>query len=230
MEYRQDPPETDTVRISHLDVSDSDAAVLLFETSSGNYRGLYHFVPGAVAAVLWAGGVGGGFDGPARGMYPRLANVLKRRGIASLRLDYRMRGDMVGCVVDVMAGVEFLALSVQGRVALVGHSFGGAVVIAVGSTSNHVAGVAALSSQTYGASGVPLIAPRPVLFIHGASDLVLPASGSRELYAKARDPKEIRIHPGCGHGLDECREQVDSELTGWLLRVLAPVPAAQEDR
>jgi pimeloyl-ACP methyl ester carboxylesterase len=39
------------------------------------------------------------------------------------------------------------------RVVLVGHSFGGAVVITAGAVHDRVAGVVALASQTYGAPG-----------------------------------------------------------------------------
>jgi dienelactone hydrolase len=210
----------ETIRISLLDTYDGGTGVVLFESVTGNFEGRYHMVPDSEAGVIWVGGAGGGLDGPARGLYPRMADLLKKRGIASLRLDYRRPGDFSACVVDVMAGVEFLVLNGHGRIALVGHSFGGAVVIAAGEASSRVTAVAALSSQTHGTSAVSRLTPRPVIFLHGTEDTVLPDTCSRELFRKAGEPKELKLYAGCGHGLDECRSQVDDDLEEWLLRVL----------
>ena len=105
---------------------------------------------------------------------------------------------------------------------LVGHSFGGAVVIAAAVTADGpVVAVAALSSQTSGALGaVGALSPRPLLLVHGTADEVLPDACSRELYARAGEPKRLILYPGCRHGLDECRERLDRDLLGWLRGVL----------
>jgi alpha-beta hydrolase superfamily lysophospholipase len=103
----------------------------------------------------------------------------------------------------------------------VGHSFGGAVVInAALMNENDIIGVAALSSQTYGVGDVAKISPRPILFAHGEDDEVLPYTCSITLYERARQPKSLRLYPGCRHGLDDCREQLDSDLLGWLTETL----------
>lgn len=100
--------------------------------------------------------------------------------------------------------------------ALVGHSFGGAVVISAGALSDDVAAVAALSSQTYGTSLADQVSPRPLLLMHGTNDEILPDTCSRQIYERAREPKELRLYPGCRHGPDECRDQIDADLTAWL--------------
>jgi len=64
-------------------------------------------------------------------------------------------------------------------VALVGHSFGGAVVIRVGVASPAVATVAALSSQSYGTEDVASLAPRP-LFLATNSSLHIEPHALRE--------------------------------------------------
>ena len=171
------------------------------------------------------GGVGGGLEGPARGLYPRLAGQLKGRGLASLRLDFRHPGNLESCVTDVLAGVGFLRFSGHGRIGLVGHSFGGAVVIRAGAASEEVAAVAALSSQTWGTGAVNQLSPRPVLFLHGRADAILPDTCSRDLYRRAGEPKTLKLYAGCSHGLDECREQVDAFLGDWLVEALAAGPA-----
>lgn len=215
------PSRSEVFRISIVDSYNGGTGVVRFESDSGGFEGRYHPVPGSDAAVVWVGGVGGGLDGPAGGLFPRLAGSLKKRGIASLRIGYRRPGDLQGCITDVLAGLEFLVLNGHFRIALVGHSFGGAVVIAAGDAALPVAAVATLSSQTYGTSAVSRLSPRPVIFFHGTSDTVLHYGCSQDLYLRAGEPKELKLYDGCGHGLDECRYQIDGDLSEWLLQVLA---------
>jgi len=179
------------------------------------------------AGVLWVFGAGGGFGGPAGGVYHRLSRRLVQDGLTSLELDYRRAGDLVSCVADVLLGIDYLALLGCDRVALVGHSFGGAVVITAGALSRRVAAVAALSSQTYGAELAPRLSPRPLLLIHGADDDVLPPACSREIYRRAGEPKELILYPRCRHGLDGCKTDLDRDLSAWLRRVFLPAAAAE---
>jgi pimeloyl-ACP methyl ester carboxylesterase len=195
------------------------------KTRAGTIDCLYHVAPDGVAAVLWVGGAGGGLYGPANGLYPRLAGRLVDEHISSLRLDYRYPNHLDKCVHDTLRGVEYLGTRGRTRVVLVGHSFGGAVVITAGASSPAVVGVAALSSQTYGTSTAGGVAPRPLLLLHGMADAVLPDTCSRSIYRRAAEPKKLLLYPGCGHGLDECREQVDHDLLEWLREVLKPAAA-----
>src|SRR2546422_5461684 len=89
-------------------------------------------------------------------------------------LYYRHPGVYVESVLDVRAGLEFLKGRGCSRVVLVGHSFGGAVVIAAGTLTDQVVAVVALSPQTYGAQGAVYVAPRPLLIVHGLADTRLP--------------------------------------------------------
>ena len=108
------------------------------------------------------------------------------------------------------------------RVALVGHSFGGAVVIVAGALSPLVVAVAALSSQTYGSTGAAKLAPRPLLLIHGEDDTRLPAACSQQIYDWALEPKELVLYPGAGHSLRECGAKLREALARWLLRHVGP--------
>ncbi|HEX8568913.1 MAG TPA: dienelactone hydrolase family protein [Caulobacteraceae bacterium] len=173
------------------------------------------------AAVLWVFGSGGGLGGPAGGLYTRLGGRLAAEGVASLELDYRRPGALQDCVADVLVGAAWLESLGKERLVFVGHSFGGAVVVAAALRSASVAAVAALSPQTYGAEAVADLAPRPILFVHGEADEVLPASCSTALYAAAEEPKQLILYPGCRHGLDDCREALDRDLLAWLRLVLA---------
>jgi uncharacterized protein len=128
-------------------------------------------------------------------------------------------------VSDVLVGLGYLESLGKSRTVLVGHSFGGAVVISAGAISPSVIAVAA-SSQTAGTAAVAALSPKPVIFVHGSADEVLPDRCSRDLHARAREPKELILYPGCRHGLDQCRESLDRDLTRWLERMFQ-LPATQ---
>lgn len=176
------------------------------------------------AAVLWVFGAGGGLGGPAGGVYTRLGQRLRPRGITSLELAYRYPGRLQDCVQDVLLGLDWLGSEGRRRVVLVGHSFGGAVVITAGAISEAVIAVAALSSQTRGTEAVAELTPRPLLVAHGTADEVLPDACAKDIHRRAREPKDLILYPGCRHGLDQCREALDRDLLGWLERLLRLAP------
>lgn len=194
----------------------------LINTSRGNIFSLFHPTQTMDAAVVWVWGAGGGVTGPANGIYVRVAEKLAAEGIASLRLDYRLPNDLYECVLDTLAGVTLLSGVGFKRVALVGHSFGGAVVIAAAPYNDKVVAVAGLSSQSAGAQRVADIAPRPLLLVHGTDDAIIPTRASQFIYDLAQQPKELRFYEGAGHGLTECRQELDELLFGWLKEKLAP--------
>jgi pimeloyl-ACP methyl ester carboxylesterase len=214
---------------------DGGGVMLRMHTSLGDIRcRLHRAEDGDGAAVVWVFGSGGGLGGPAGGVYERLAVRLRSRGVTSLQVDYRRPAHLAHSVLDTLAGMYLLEggeLAVPGRVALVGHSFGGAVVISAGTLHPSVGAVAAMSSQTFGTEAVSTLRDRPLLLIHGEDDEVLPSDCSRDIFRRAADPKDLIVYPGCRHGLDQCRDDLDRDLTAWLERSLGlssstPTPAA----
>jgi pimeloyl-ACP methyl ester carboxylesterase len=208
------------LRAIEVDPPADGVEVVRLHTDDGIIDCRFHPIEQGDAAIIWMGGAHGGLDGPAGGMYPRLARHLAAQSVASLRLEYRNPGDLDACVLDVLIGVAFLEERDFDRVVLVGHSFGGAVAISAGVLSEAVVGVAALSSQTYGTDDVDQLSPTPLLLMHGTSDEILPDRCSRSIFERAREPKALKLYAACNHGLDACRESVDRDLNAWLLRVL----------
>lgn len=178
----------------------------------------------ASVAVVYVTGVGGGWGTPAIGLYPRLCCSLAGIGIDGLRVRYRHPTDLLESVFDTLAGITFLREEHRIKaIGLVGHSFGGAVVIqAAVQASDMVSTLVTLATQSYGAA--PAISKlkqgTSALMIHGSDDKVLPAYCSEEVYQKAHDPKQIVLCEGAGHGLDEVSEEVYELVYGWLVNSL----------
>jgi alpha-beta hydrolase superfamily lysophospholipase len=199
-------------------VVDGERSVVL-STERGDIIARYHAAEaGAVArcGVVWVGGSGGGLDGPAGGLYPAACRRLQQAGVAGLRLHYRLPNQLEECVLDTLLGVEFLVQQGIEKVALVGHSFGGAVVISAAAVSERVHAVVPMSTQTYGTSLASQVAPRAMLLVHGTEDTVLPDTCSRQVYRMSREPKELVLFQGAGHGLDECRDELLDLLVRWI--------------
>jgi pimeloyl-ACP methyl ester carboxylesterase len=189
---------------------------ILLRTNMGSIRCLFHKAEEATSAVIWVAGARGGYNGGG-GLYPILSDELTEEGISSLRLSYRRPNDFLHCMLDVVAGVNFLQERGYQRVALVGHSFGGAVVVAAAPMCDAVATVVGLASQTHGAQYVSLVSPRPLLLIHGEDDTRLAPHCSQQIFEAALEPKELVLYPGTGHNLRECRDQLHPLLKTWLV-------------
>ena len=221
---QEDMQQKEIVKLELLEI-ERDAAIdgveqVRLRTNDGEIPCRFHSTVNGDSAVLWVSGSRGGLDGPAGGLYERLAGQLAPANIASLQLDYRKPGQLIDSVLDVLLGIGFLRNQKARRIALVGHSFGGSVVINAAVASPAVVAVAALSSQMLGADDIAELSPRPVLLIHGESDEVRSDIGSRQLYELAGEPKELILYPGCGHAFDECREEIDRDLLRWLRQVM----------
>jgi putative redox protein len=61
-----------------------------------------------------------------------------------------------------------------------------------------------------------VLAPRPLLIIHGENDDVVPVSDARRLYSAASDPRELHIIPGGDHQFTTTSEQVWKIVGRWL--------------
>lgn len=172
----------------------------------------------SACAVLWAGGWRG--SGSPTGLPVDVARALLGRGVSSLLLRYRAPYELPACVEDTLASVEWMEREGIERIAMVGHSFSGAVVISAAPRSERVVAVAALASQTYGAARADLVSPRPLLLVHGTEDERLAPYCSEQIYSWARRPKELRFMRGASHSLREARDEVVALLVDWLVASL----------
>jgi alpha/beta superfamily hydrolase len=141
------------------------------------YYSSHTYNPASVA-IVYVTGVGGDWGTPAIGLYPRLCGSFVKNGIDGLRVRYRHPTDLLESAFDTLAGVAFLQEEQKTKaIGLVGHSFGGAVVIqAAVEASDIVSTVVTLATQSYGAAEAvsKLKQGTSLLVVHGANDKVLP--------------------------------------------------------
>ncbi len=198
---------------------------VFLQTRRGAVQCRYYPVDGTTHGAIWVGGVGGDWDTPARGLYadlcPELQSGAIASGIASLRLRYRYPTDLIESVYDVLAGIVYLQEQGIDAIALIGHSFGGAVVIQTAVRAEAVRTVVTLASQSYGAEVVPALEPRcSLLLIHGTGDPILPPQCSQQIYQLAPEPKRLIIYPDATHGLDEVAVEVRQVVRDWVVSQL----------
>jgi uncharacterized protein len=208
-----------TLRITSVEPGDEIAGArkVMIVTTRGPIPVVLHAAPEKGRAALCVSGAIGGYDGPAM-LYPRLGLTMPREQITVARLDYRAPNEFGECLVDAMAALTFLGGIGHERVALIGHSFGGAVAINAGTLSPLVTTVVALSRQLAGAHVAGELAPKPLLLIHGDADTILSHESSQALYDRAGEPKTLKILPGVGHRLSEAADEVFDLVRDWLLK------------
>jgi pimeloyl-ACP methyl ester carboxylesterase len=186
-------------------------------TNDGTIDSRYYQVLGAKQAAIWVGGVGGGWDTPANGLYPRLCQELMDEGLASLRVRYRHPTILQDAILDVRVGMAYLQCVGIEAVALVGHSLGGAVAIKAAAASGMARTVVTLATQSYGTESVSdLASDCSILLVHGTSDESLPALCSQFVYQRAHEPKRLVLYEGAHHGLTEVSEEVSQLVSDWI--------------
>ena len=185
-------------------------------TMQGLLTVLWHGPPDAEAVVVAGGGAMGGLLGPADGLYHDLGVELAADGIGTLRVGYRMPGELALCTMDLAAALQLAERNGAVRAVTMGHSFGGAVAVRVGAAMPEiVTGVVGLATQSAGCEVAGGLAGRPLLLVHGDADELLPPDCSlivRELAGAG----EVVVVPGAGHLLREAGDLLRERLPEWI--------------
>jgi alpha/beta superfamily hydrolase len=225
------PNEALDLQLRRVAAAESDvpgAFRILMDTSRGEIEGMLHPVEGGTGAVICVGGAMGGIEGPADSLYARLPQILSQAQVTVLRLNYRHPNEFDECVVDVLAGCSLLKGIGATAVVLVGHSFGGAVVIKAGELSSLVQGVVSMSPQLFGTRQVELL-DKPLLLIHGMADTILSHEASEDIYRRAFEPKRIVLYADAGHSLIQAKKQIDALLAEWIPEQLSKYESELRD-
>ena len=65
------------------------------------------------------------------------------------------------------------------------------------------------------------ISPVPLLIVHGDRDVYFPLDHARQLYAAAREPKELWLLPGLGHAESACSQDLIDRIARWIAQAIA---------
>ena len=188
--------------------------------SRGLMTVLWHGEPDAPAAVVMLGGAMGGLLGPVGGLYHDLGVFLAGQGFGALRVSYRRANDLDECCIDAAAAVQLAIGNGASRVAILGHSFGGAVAVRVGvGLPDMVTGVATFATQSAGCEMAAGLRGRSLLLFHGERDEILPPMTS-EVVREIAGTGELVICPNDGHLFSRSREILWERLLEWLPGVL----------
>jgi len=191
--------------------------LVIIETSRGKIECHYYAAEETDKAVIMVGGERGGFDTPADDLYPRLCTDFLDSGIGSLRVRFRHPTDLAEATMDVLVGIEFLKGEGITGFGLIGHSFGGAVVVQAAHNESAVKTIVTLSAQSFGIGPISnLTEGVSVLLIHGGEDETLPSGSSVYAYFLAHEPKKLTVYEGAGHGLTEVSDEVYNEVKSWI--------------
>jgi fermentation-respiration switch protein FrsA (DUF1100 family) len=67
---------------------------------------------------------------------------------------------------------------------------------------------------------VELLAGKPIMLIHAEGDERIPAERSRELFARASEPRKLVVLPGGHHRSAQHDAELQGESLRWMLRAL----------
>ncbi len=191
----------------------------VLDTSNGIVESRWYEGAKGGSAILWLGDAVGGFDSPANGLYDRLAVAFQAQGVGSLRVQYRLAADPIQDGLDALVAAYLLQRLEVSRIVPVGWGLGAVGALEVARRFDTVAAVALLAPRAVPAKAAAGL-DRPLLILHGTGDRVAPTQASRDLIAKAAEPKRIVYFPDADHDLATCAAEVEAELTTWLDRQL----------
>jgi alpha/beta superfamily hydrolase len=136
-----------------------------------------------------------------------VCQALTNAGIASLRFNYRgvgrsegKHGDGLGERTDAAAALAYLrglAHVDQGKVGIVGYSFG--ATVALTAADEGVAAAVAISTPSF-SQGIPALAIRcPALLISGEQDEIAPSASLAALARTIGPQCQVTVVPGADH-------------------------------
>lgn len=203
-----------------------DVRLLEAYTMQGLLKLLWFGDGDAEDVVILLGGAMGGFSGPAGSMYLELGRHFAAAGRGVICCDYRRPDKMDLSLLDGAATADWAMRQGARRFVVVGHSFGGAIAVQLGTAlTAHCIGVATLATQSAGCENVAALAPTPLVLFHGDGDVILGPENSAMVQALAGGG-DLRIIPGADHGFATGRDEVRDQLVAWIDERFAASPAS----
>lgn len=181
----------------------------------------------------------------------RIGESLAARGIAVLRFDFTGLGssdgdfantDFSSNVEDLVAAADHLRLTGRAPALLIGHSLGGAAVLAAAARIDEARAVATIGAPSDPSHVTNLFADqveqnlleqvaslrRALLILHAPTDQVVSIDNAGAIFAAARHPKSFVSLDDADHLLSRRRDAgyAAEVIAAWAQRYIAAPPAA----
>lgn len=152
----------------------------------------------------------------------RIGGALAVRGIATLRLDFTRPAD----ASDVAAAARFLRERGQAPKLLIGHSLGGAAVLAAAGEIAEAVAVATIAAPADGLAASVHAMRKALLLFHAPLDAVVSVDSAAELFVAALHPKSYVSLDDADHHLTRRAdaEYVAAVISAWASRYLGAKP------
>ncbi|MGK5086028.1 dienelactone hydrolase family protein [Bdellovibrionota bacterium FG-2] len=231
-------PPTPTASTPQCILSTAREIDLPIENETGEFAHAQWWSPATetpCAGIIFVSGVDGGFIEPADGIYTRMATQLSSQFsggcVESIFVEYRSPGVLDPSVNDALAGAQFLRSHGVSKMAIVGWSFGGAVIVNSAVKIPEVTTVIGFSPQSRDTEAVVSFTNQSLLLFHSHDDENVPFSASLDILEEAPSTIFKEFHPldGFDHQLTGAQDLVDPIVMQWLSQKLGlnSRPAAQ---
>ncbi len=171
------------------------------------------------AGIVFVSGVDGGFVEPVDGIYQKIATELSRRGVASVFVQYRRPGEIDASLEDALQAAQHLRNLGVKKMALVGWSFGGAVITNAAVRIPETVTVIGFAPQAELTEPVRQFSKQSILLIHSHDDENVPFVSSEQILDEAPESTRKRLVEldGFDHLLTGAGETVEPIVMKWLL-------------
>ena len=79
------------------------------------------------------------------------------------------------------------------------------------------------------AAAAERISPVPLLVVHGDEDVYFPPDHAQQIYAAAREPKDLWLIPGFGHAERATGDDLVDRIAAWIAGVVTPDAVTPDD-
>ena len=184
--------------------------------------------PASNLGLIFVTGVDGGFIEPADGIFSMLATQFNHQGVSAVFVQYRRPGELDPSLEDAQAAAFFLKAQGVSRIAILGWSFGGAVITRAAAMIPEIVTVVGFAPQSR--DTVPIQDTQSILLIHSEDDENVPISASEEILAETPtgSRREFFRVAGLNHHLDGALPSLAPVVTRWLAHELSADPRCRD--
>ncbi len=196
-------------------------------TPRGRVDAYYYPSTGSRAVLYLAATRTDGFVSPALNLYPRLAEEMQPRHLASLRLRLRKPDDPSECLYDLRVALQFLQNEGFNEVAVVAWGFGCDIALHAAALEPRLNRLCLLSPVVEDTEVLRSVQPKGgYLVVNADRDESVPLEEGKRIFKALAEPKESLTLSHCKHRLNEKSVDVHLRVREWLRAWLRQEPAA----